>query len=126
LATLSLYWNQLSSLSLAAGLTNLTSLDLSANNGLASLTLAGGLPRLTYLNLGGSHLTNLSFLSELTNLSALSLAYDFGEGGLSSGGGRGRQSRANGEKEYGMGLHISIVLSEFLVRLEVVGSRISP
>lgn len=46
---------------------------------------------------------------------------DVGEGGLSSGGGRGRQSRANGEKEYVMDLHISNVLTEFRVRLWLVG-----
>jgi internalin A len=99
LATLSLEGNQLTSLALPAGLTNLTGLDLGSNPQLTNFSFLTGLPNLNYLgladnqltsltlpagltNLGGldldsnPQLTNFSFLNDLTNLASISLSSD--------------------------------------------------
>ncbi len=72
LTELNLYGNQLTNLILPAGLTNLTTLNLDGNR-MTSLTLPAGLTSLKGLGLGGNQLTDFSFLSGLTNLTALNL-----------------------------------------------------
>src|SRR5438128_1809258 len=94
LTTLNLEYNELTSLTLPAGLTNLTTLNLGGNrltdfavlsaltsltsldvyyNQLTSLTLPAVLTNLTTLNLGDNQLTDFAFLSGLTSLTSLSL-----------------------------------------------------
>ena len=73
MTTLSLGDNQLTSLTLPAGLTRLTGLYL-AGNPLKSLTLGPGLTSLIELYLGSLGLTNLALAEGLTSLTTLDLS----------------------------------------------------
>jgi len=72
LTTLNLGGNRLTSLTLPADLTNLTMLYLGGNQ-LTGLTLPAGLASLTTLDLSFNQLANFSFLSGLRNLKTLYL-----------------------------------------------------
>ena len=64
--------NSIKDLSPLAGLTNLTSLNLSQNN-ITDLSPLAELTNLTWLDIGGNNLSNISPVAELTNLTALRL-----------------------------------------------------
>src|SRR5439155_193590 len=72
LITLNLESNQLTSLTLPAGLTNLTTLGLGGNQ-LTNFSFLSGLTSLTGLNLADNHLTNLTLPAGLTSLTSLDL-----------------------------------------------------
>jgi hypothetical protein len=72
LTTLYLGENQLTSLTLPAGLTNLTTLSLFYNQ-LTNFSFLSGMTSLTFLDLGGNQLTSLTLPAGLTNLTTLSL-----------------------------------------------------
>lgn len=74
LTTLELCCNELTSVTLPAGLNSLISLHLE-NNQLTNLTLPAGLTNLTTLVLEFNQLTNLTLPAELTNLTALNLSF---------------------------------------------------
>ena len=75
LTRLNLSYNQLTSLTLPAGLTSLTTLNL-YDNQLTSLTLSAGLTSLTTLNLSGNQLTSLTLPAGLTSLTSLDLSWN--------------------------------------------------
>ncbi len=64
--------NSIKDLSPLAGLTNLTSLNLSQNN-IADISPLAELTNLTWLDIGGNNLSNISPVSGLINLTALRL-----------------------------------------------------
>ena len=75
LERLTLASNEISDISVVAGLTNLSSLDL-WNNSISDISAVKGLTNLTYLQLGANSISDISALAGLTNLTFLGLYHN--------------------------------------------------